>query len=110
MSKLSDFLTERKIDTRRLLVASKRLESLKDEDRAVKLSKKRAKAADASDADKAMAAKERRSGRPLSPATLRAALEGKAPSGPAKTRIVRAVNHLLAQKKAGSEITVRDLF
>jgi hypothetical protein len=107
MSKLNDYLQSQKIDPRRLFSASHDLEGLRREDRAVRLAKKAAKGGDES--AKEAAAKERRSGRPLSKPTLDRALAGSSLSGAAKTRILRAVNAVLAQKKKG-EITLRDLF
>lgn len=107
MSKLNDYLKTQKIDPRRILVASRDLENLRPEDRTVRLAKKRAKGGDES--AKEAAAKERRSGKPVSQPTLDRALAGQAVSGAAKTRIVRAVNAVLQQKKK-SEIALRDLF
>jgi glutamate synthase domain-containing protein 2 len=107
MSKLNDYLQNQKIDPRRILVASRDLEALRREDRTVRLAKKRAKGGDES--AKEAAAKERRSGRPVSKPTLDRALSGGAVSSAAKTRIVRAVNAVLAQKKKG-EAALRDLF
>jgi hypothetical protein len=111
MSKLSDYLQQQKIDPRRLLVASKDIEQLRREDRAVRLAKKRVKGGDeaAKEAAKEVAAKERRSGRPISQPTLNRALGGAALSPTAKTRILRAVNAVLVQKKK-SEVALRDLF
>jgi hypothetical protein len=107
MSKLSDYLQQQKIDPRRVIVASRDLEQLRPEDRAVRLAKKRVKGGDES--AKEAAEKERRSGRPVSQPTMDRALSGGAVSGAAKTRIVRAVNAVLAQKKK-SEVALRDLF
>ena len=107
MSKLNDYLQNQKIDPRRLLVASRDLEALRPEDRSTRLAKKRAKGGDES--AKEAAAKERRSGRPVSRPTLDRALAGGSLSSAAKTRIVRAVNAVLAQKKKG-EVALRDLF
>src|SRR5262245_30996867 len=107
MSKLNDYLKTQKIDPRRLLSASKDLESLRREDRAVRLAKKAVKGGDESKKDEA--AKERRSGRPVTKPTLDRALQGSAVSGAAKTRILRALNAVLAQKKKG-EALLRDLF
>lgn len=110
MSKLKDFLTKNKIDSRRVLVASKDLEQLRPEDRKVRLAKKVAKAGgDVPDAVKEIAAKERRSGRAVNPATMRAALAGETVSGPAKTRILRALNAVLKLKKK-DEVALRDVF
>lgn len=107
MSKFSDYLQQQKIDPRRLLVASKDLEQLRPEDRATRLAKKRLKGGDEKAKD--AAEKERRSGRPVSRPTLDRALAGSAVSPAAKSRIVRAVNAVLTQKKK-SEIALRDLF
>jgi hypothetical protein len=107
MSKLSDYLQQQKIDPRRLLVASKDLEQLRPEDRATRLAKKRLKGGD--EAAKEAAEKERRSGRPVSRPTLDRALSGGTVSPAAKSRIVRAVNAVLTQKKKG-EVALRDLF
>lgn len=107
MSKLDDYLKTQKIDPRRILVASRDLENLRPEDRAVRLAKRRAKGGDES--AKEAAAKERRSGKPVSKPTLDRAIAGASVSGAAKTRIVRAVNAVLGQKKK-SEIALRDLF
>ena len=107
MSKLSDYLQQQKIDPRRVLVASHDIEQLRPEDRAVRLAKKRLKGGD--EKAKEAAEKERRSGRPVSQPTLNRALGGAAVSPAAKSRIVRAVNAVLTQKKK-SEVALRDLF
>lgn len=111
MTKLSDFLKKQKIDSRRVLVASRDIEQLRREDRVIKLAKHRAKSDDeaAKEAAKEAAAKKPRSGRPVSLPTLARAIEGGSLSGAAKTRIVRAVNAVLTTKKK-SEVTLRDLF
>ena len=46
---------------------------------------------------------------PVSDRALRAAIEGSPVSGPTKTRIVRAVNRLLEQKKQ-EQVGLRELF
>lgn len=96
-SKLEAFLADKKIDTRRLLATSKRLENLHPEDRAVKLKKLQARKKEGSEK---VEAPKGRSGRPVSQRTLDAAFSGGVVSGPAKTRILRAVNFLLEKKKA----------
>lgn len=96
-SKLAAFLADKKIDTRRLLSTSKRLENLQPADRAVKLKKAQARAKEGSEK---VEAPKGRSGRPISQRTLDAVFAGGPVSGPAKTRILRAVNFLLEQKKA----------
>jgi len=101
-SKFAQFLTDNKIDPRRLTDVSKRIERLKPEDRKLKFEKSRAKKGDApaaaADGEKKAPAKPR-SGRPVTPRLVAAATEGKTVAGPAKTRLLRAVNRILEQKK-----------
>src|SRR5262249_9150211 len=100
-TKIEDFLKEKKIDPRRVLVASTEIERLRPEDRAIRLAKRVArKSEDAATKKKeGLAAKKPRTGRPVTPRALSAALIGKSLSGASKTRILRAVNHVLTQKK-----------
>jgi len=109
MSKLKEFLDQKGLDPRRVIATSKRLERLGDEDRAIRLAKQQVRAGASDDTLKEQADKKPKSGRPVTEPTLRIAMEGRPVSGPAKTRIVRAVNHLLAKKNAG-ETSVRELF
>jgi len=96
-SKFQQFLTDNKIDPRRLLVASRQLESLRPEDRALRLAKRRGKK-DGAEAGEKPATKPR-SGRAVTKVLLSEALLGKPLTGPAKTRLLRAVNRVLEQKK-----------
>lgn len=102
-SKFAQFLKDNKIDPRRLLVASQRAERLQPEDRKIKFDKRKAKASPgspaAADGDKKEAPKKPRSGRPVTQRLLNAATEGKPVTGPAKTRLLRAVNRVLEQRK-----------
>ena len=109
MSKLNDFLTKQKIDPRRLLVASKELETLQPADRAVILARRQAKEGEPSEALKQAAAQKRRSGRPVTRPLLDNALAGKTISPKARQRITRAVNAVLKQKQK-SEVASTDLF
>jgi hypothetical protein len=97
-TKFAAFLTEKKIDARRILATSAKLEGLRPADRALKLAKRLAKGKSGDEAKKAPAGKPR-SGRPVTSRALDAAQVGKAVSGPQKTRILRAVNAILEQKK-----------
>lgn len=108
MSKLSDFLTQNKIDSRRVVVASKDLEKQTAEDVKLLATKKAMKDGKA-EKDEAVLKQKPRSGRPVTAASMTKALGGQTVSGPTKTRIVRAVNQLLAAKKK-PEVSVRDLF
>ncbi|WP_437740256.1 hypothetical protein WME73_32495 [Sorangium sp. So ce302] len=99
-TKIEDFLKEKKIDPRRIIAASVKIERLQPEDRAIRLTKRLARGSeDAAKKKEAASAKKPRSGRPVTDRTLSAALQGKAISGPAKTRVLRAVNRVLEQKK-----------
>ncbi len=107
-SKFAAFITEKKLNQARILSASHTIESLRPEDRLIRLEKWRAKQGDApADAKKNLA--KPRSGRPVTPRALTAALEGKPLTGPQKQRILRAVNVLLEQKKA-EKIELKVLF
>lgn len=102
-SRFSEFLSTEKIDPRRLLVASRALERLRPEDRQIRLKRRLQKGGDAAAApaqgadDKAAA--KRRSGRPVTQRLLAEALAGGSITGPQKTRLLRAINHVLQQKK-----------
>lgn len=106
MSKLSDFLSREKIDTRRLRVVSHRIESLRTEDHAIKNARRKAKEG----GDKPeMATRKPRSGRPITPRQLTSALAGDTISGPTKSRVLRAVNHVLSVRKKDA-VKLQDLF
>jgi hypothetical protein len=99
-SKIEDFLKEKKIDPRRILAASAELERLRLEDRKIRLVKRAArKSEDAAKKKEGLAVKKPRSGRPVTIEAIHAAYAGKNIAGPQKTRILRALNHILEQKK-----------
>jgi hypothetical protein len=110
-SKFQQFLEERKIDPRRLIVASRGLERLRPEDRQIRLARRRAKSGDAKPEGAAAEAlaKKPRTGRPVTDRLLREAREGQPLSGPAKSRLLRAVNRILEQKKQ-DPVDLRALF
>ena len=107
-SKFAQFLSSKKVDPRRIMSASHTLESLQREDRLIKLVKGRAKKEGASEADKAEKRKPR-SGRPVTERAMAAALKGGVLSGPTKNRILKAVNHILEQKKQ-EKVELKALF
>jgi hypothetical protein len=109
-SKFSEFLQSKKIDPRRILVASSQIERLRPEDRRIKLAQ-RTKGDDAPKKkdDGAEPLPRPRSGRPVTAKLLQEATEGKSISGAAKTRLLRAVNRVLEQKKEAS-VDLRALF
>jgi hypothetical protein len=113
MSRFAEFLATEKIDPRRLLAASRGIERLRPEDRAIRLQKRLSKGKEAPPpaADGAAAAppKKSRSGRPVTHRVLELANSGGSLSGPQKTRLLRAVNHLLGQKKK-DPIDLRKIF
>lgn len=99
-TKIADFLSEKKIDPRRILAASREIERFRPEDRKIRLAKSIArKSEDGGKKKEGEAAKKPRSGRPVTQRAIDAVMVGKPVSGPTKTRILRAVNRLLEQKK-----------
>ena len=109
-TKIEDFLKEKKIDPRRIISASTEIERLRPEDRAIRLAKAAArKAEDPAKKKEGLAAKKPRTGRPVTKRALDAAIAGQQISGPQKTRILRAVNHLLEQKKQ-DKVDLKTLF
>ena len=111
-NKLSSFLDTNKLNAKRLLAVSHKLETLQRADRAIKLGKrqgkKAAEAGTAKDGDKKEVGKPR-SGRPITAVALASALAGKVVSGPTKQRILRAINFLLEQKKK-DKVELKTLF
>lgn len=106
-TKFAQVLASKKIDPRRLIVASQKLENLTREDRTIKLAKRQARAAEG---DKKVAEPRKpRSGRPITPRALATALAGGELSGPTKTRFLKAVNHILEQKKQ-EKVDLKTLF
>jgi hypothetical protein len=107
-TKFAQFLATKKLDRRRIIVASRQIETLQPEDRAIKHAKRKPKGGEAPEG----AAKETRkprSGRPVTNRAIDAALAGKTVSGPTKSRILRAVNRLLEQKKQ-EKVDLRAMF
>jgi hypothetical protein len=103
-TKFSEFLTSKKLDARRVRYASAAIEKFTAEDRTINHARKHKKTE-----GKVEKKKLTHSGRPLTDRGLQAALSGKAISGPQKTRILRAVNRLLEQKKQEA-VTLDKLF
>jgi hypothetical protein len=87
-TKFAGFIASKKLDPRRILIA---------------------RAAGDAPATEPKETRKPRSGRPVSGRALTAAMEGGTLSGPTKTRLVRAVNHLLEQKKQ-EQVGLRELF
>jgi hypothetical protein len=111
-SKFAQFLKDNKIDPRRLLAASHRMERLQPEDRRLKFEKRKAKgspAAPAASDGEAKPPSKPRSGRPVTQRLLDAATNGKPVTGPAKTRLLRAVNRVLEQRKKAA-VDLRAVF
>jgi len=108
MSKLSDCLKNNKIDARRVVLASKGLERHTREDLAL-IAKKAAIKEGKAEKDEAVTKAKPRSGRPVTLPQVEKAIRGETISGPAKTRVVRAVNAILTARKK-PEIGLRDLF
>ncbi len=110
-TKFQAFLSEKKIDPRRVIAASHDLERLRPEDRAIRLAKRAARKSEDPEKKKkeGLAAKKPRTGRPVTDRAIAAAMTGKSVSGPVKTRILKAVNHILGQKKQ-DPVDLRALF
>lgn len=107
-TKFAQFLASKKINAARVATASRSLEALTPEDRAIRLAKRLQKGAEGDAAKKEK--RKPRSGRPVTPRAMEAALTGCAPiSGPTKTRILKAVNLLLEQKKQ-DKVDLKTLF
>ena len=103
-----DFLQQKKLDVRRIIAASQKLEKLTGEDRAIRLAQKKARRSEDKKKE-GLATQKPRSGRPVTQRAVDAALAGKAVAGPMKTRLLKAVNHLLEQKKQ-SVVALNALF
>lgn len=108
-SKFATALREAKINPARVISKSHELESLRPEDRAIRAAKKSAIGKD-DEAAKIARTKKPRSGRPVTDRVVTAAILGdKGISGPARHRLLRAVNAVLVQKKL-AETDLRTLF
>ncbi|AKT43140.1 hypothetical protein [Chondromyces crocatus] len=107
-TKFEDFLKEKKIDPRRILAASASIERFTPEDRAIKLAQRKARRSEDKKKE-GLAAKKPRSGRPVTQRSIDTALKGGTLSGPVKTRLLKAVNRLLEQKKQEA-VTLHALF
>ncbi len=107
-SKFAQFLASKKIDQRRIIAASRTIEALQPEDRTIRLNKRNAKKSEGGE-NAPKETRKPRSGRPVTPRALAAALKGGAISGPTKTRLLKAVNLLLEQKKQ-EKVDLKALF
>src|SRR5512147_1907814 len=109
MTKFAKFLEESKLDPRRILAASTKIERLTREDRLfIAEAARKRRLAGKKEGAKAER-KKMHSGRAVSPSLIDAVKAGKPVSGPAKSRLLRAVNRLLEQKKQ-SAVDLRALF
>ena len=110
-SKFAQLLASKKIDPRRIVAVSHKLETLQPEDRAIRLGKRRAKGAEGGEGGDKKETRKPRSGRPVTQRAIDAAMAGRVSdiSGPIKTRILRALNHILEQKKQ-DKVDLKALF
>lgn len=109
-SKFSEFLAEKKIDLRRVLAASKKIERLVPEDRAIRLKERTARRSEDGMPEEMKKNRVKpHSGRPVTRPMMAAAVAGRTLSGPQKTRLLRAVNHVLQAKKQ-EPVDIRALF
>jgi hypothetical protein len=107
-TKFQDLITTKKLDARRIIAASQKLEKLHREDRAIRLAQRKARRSEDKKKE-GLATQKPRTGRPVTQPAIDAALAGKELAGPVKTRLLRAVNHLLEQKKQ-EPMKLADLF
>ena len=110
-TKFAKFLEESKISRLRLQAASSQIERLTSDDRSFlsQVARKRALAGRKEAANVAVEKKKLHSGRPVTPRLVDDASLGKPVSGPAKSRLLRAVNRILEQRKK-PVVTLRELF
>lgn len=108
-TKFADFLQEHKIDPRRVIAASAQLERLRPEDRALHTARLAIKKKEDGGDEKKDHGPKPRSGRIVTPRLITAASTGKSVSGPAKNRLLRAVNRILEQKKQAA-VELKALF
>ena len=88
-SKITEFLAEKKIDARRVLIASAKIERLLPEDRAIRQKERVARRSEDGFTEEMKKSRVKpHTGRPVTKQT-----------GPQKTRILRAVNRILEQRK-----------
>lgn len=107
-TKLNTFLTSNKLNPKRVIAVSHKLETLTREDRSIKLQKRQAKKGEGGEGEKKELGKPK-TGRPVTSRSLETAMKGGSISGPAKQRILRAVNYLLEQKKK-DKVDLKALF
>jgi len=109
-TKFAQFITSKKLDSRRILAVSRQLERLQPEDRIIRLNKRRVRRAAGEGGDNTpKETRKPRTGRPVTHRALDAAMSGSEISGATKTRILRAINHLLELKKQ-EKVDLRTLF
>jgi hypothetical protein len=110
-TKLAKFLEENKIHELRLQAISNKLERLTQEDRAflAGVARKKSLAGRKNAGSVAVEKKKLHSGRPVTQRLIDDASQGKTVSGAAKTRLLRAVNHVLELRKKPA-VAIRDLF
>ncbi len=110
-TKFAKFLEDNKIISPRLQSASAKIERLTAEDRAflADVSRKKSLAGRKNAGNVSVEKRKLHSGRPVTQRLIDDATLGKPVSGPAKTRLLRAVNRILEHRKK-SAIAVKDLF
>ena len=110
-TKFAKFLEDNKIIGLRLQSASTKIERLTAEDRAhlADASRKRSLAGRKNAANVSIEKKKLHTGRPVTQRLIDCASVGKPVSGAAKTRLLRAVNRILEQRKK-TTVAIRDLF
>lgn len=109
-TKFSDFLQQNKIDPRRLIGASRNLEMLTPEDRAIRLKERIARRSEEGITPEMKKSRTKpHTGRPVTKRAVDAATTGKPLTGPQKNRLLRAVNRIREQRKQ-EPVDLRALF
>lgn len=110
-TRFAKFLEDNKIIGARLQSASAKIERLTGEDRChlAEVARKKSLAGRKNAENVAIEKKKLHSGRPVTRRLIDYASIGKPVSGPGKTRLLRAVNRILEQRKKPT-VAVRDLF
>ena len=109
MGHFSDFLDEKGVSTDRLLQVSRRLESVRSEDRDLMLQRAQLRRGKAGTSYAEANLAKPRSGRPLRPGHVRAAMDDKPVTAPVRSKMVRAMN-LLLEKKGQGKVSAPQLF
>lgn len=109
MGQFADFLNQKGLEPKQILLVSQRLECVRDEDRILMRRREARRRENPGKSYEELGIAKPRSGRPLRPGHIEAALADKPIPGPVRSKVVRAVNFLL-QKKGQEPVRAPDIF